>query len=282
MLHGSATNTTPRQEKTFSFRTETSQQSRQGSTALSIVGGCESRHRQSAGSLPRFAFSAIHRCSVQFLIPSFAIGGVQRFCDRPVPHQSENYKRNMGIPPYMCHPSSFLSILGHLKVDVELQEMCSNHAMGKPVTITRGGNRVRLTVAMPNGGATLVTYDTRVTSPVCGRVVYLHNDNTEVSTVGHVLLCNRVALVERNDRVHAATLLHRQPCRFTYAADHYGHRAQSCDSFGVFFHCFPCQSQSCSPKSLGSAPEKYRLHTIGPEFESPCTYVVKQAGHVDP
>lgn len=216
--HGSATNTTLRQEKTFTFRTKTSQRSRQGSTALSIVGGCESRHRQIAGSLLSFAFAAIHRCSVQFLIPSVAIEGVQRFCDRPVPHQSENYKRNV------CHPSSFLSILGHLKVDVELQEMCSKHAMGKPVTITRGGNRVRLTVAMPNGGATLVTYDTRVTSPVCGRVVYLHSDNTEVSTVGHVLLCNIVALIERNDRVHAATLLHRRSCCFIYAADHFGHR----------------------------------------------------------
>lgn len=67
-----------------------------------------------------------------------------------------------------------------LQVDVEIQEMCSNHAKGKPVTITRGGNRVRLRAVMPNGGATLVTYDTRVTSQVCGRVVYVHSDNTEV------------------------------------------------------------------------------------------------------
>lgn len=35
---------------------------------------------------------------------------------------------------------------------------------------------------MPNGGVTLVTYDTRVTSHVCGRVIYVHSDNTEVTT----------------------------------------------------------------------------------------------------
>lgn len=67
-----------------------------------------------------------------------------------------------------------------MKVDVEIEDMCSKHARGEPVTITRGGNRVRLRAAMPNGGATLVTYDTRVTSQVCGRVIYVHSDNTEV------------------------------------------------------------------------------------------------------
>ncbi|CAM9091877.1 unnamed protein product [Ectocarpus fasciculatus] len=67
-----------------------------------------------------------------------------------------------------------------VEVDVEVEEMCSKHAKRKPVTITRGGNRVRLRAVMPNGGVTLVSYDTRVTSQVCGRVVYVHNDNTEV------------------------------------------------------------------------------------------------------
>ncbi|CAN0271102.1 unnamed protein product, partial [Hapterophycus canaliculatus] len=59
--------------------------------------------------------------------------------------------------------------------------MCSKHANGKPVNITRGGNRTRLRAVMPNGGVTLVTYDTRVTSQVCGRIVYVHSDNTEVT-----------------------------------------------------------------------------------------------------
>lgn len=66
------------------------------------------------------------------------------------------------------------------KVDIEIQEMCFKHAKGNPVTIARGGNRIRLRAVMPNGGATLVTYDTRVTSKVCGRIVYVHSDNTEV------------------------------------------------------------------------------------------------------
>lgn len=65
-------------------------------------------------------------------------------------------------------------------MDIEIQEMCFKHAQGDPVTITRGGNRIRLRAVMPNGGVTLVTYDTRVTSRVCGRVVYVHSDNTEV------------------------------------------------------------------------------------------------------
>lgn len=58
--------------------------------------------------------------------------------------------------------------------------MCSKHATRKPVAITRGGNGTRLRAVMPNGGVTLVTYDTRVTSRVCGRVIYVHSDNTEV------------------------------------------------------------------------------------------------------
>lgn len=66
-------------------------------------------------------------------------------------------------------------------MDVEIEEMCSKHSKGKPVTITRGGNRVRLRAVMPNGGVALVTYDTRVTSQVCGRVIYVHRDNTEVT-----------------------------------------------------------------------------------------------------
>lgn len=74
------------------------------------------------------------------------------------------------------------------KVDVEIEEMCSKHARGEPVTITRGGNRVRLRAAMPNGGATLVTYDTRVTSQVCGRVICVHSDNTEVKPESEMTL----------------------------------------------------------------------------------------------
>lgn len=58
--------------------------------------------------------------------------------------------------------------------------MCSKHAKRTPVAITRGGNRVRLRAVMPNGGVSLVTYDTRCTSRVCGRVIYVHSDNTEV------------------------------------------------------------------------------------------------------
>lgn len=61
--------------------------------------------------------------------------------------------------------------------------MCTKHAEGKTVAITRGGNRVRLRAAMLNGGVTLVTYDTRSTSEVCGRVVYVHPDNTEVKVL---------------------------------------------------------------------------------------------------
>lgn len=78
------------------------------------------------------------------------------------------------------HPHSPLPPNNSSQVDVEIQEMCSKHATGKPVTITRGGNRARLRAVMPNGGVTLVTYDTRVTSRVCGRVIYAHSDNTEV------------------------------------------------------------------------------------------------------
>eukprot|EP00903_Cladosiphon_okamuranus_P016096 g14858.t1 len=98
---------------------------------------------------------------------------------------------NLGIKPSMAKESTPDCPRARMKekerqygmrnpVDVEIQEMCSKHAAGKPVTITRGGNRARLRAVMPNGGATLVTYDTRVTSRVCGRVIYVHSDNTEV------------------------------------------------------------------------------------------------------
>ncbi|CAM9323251.1 unnamed protein product, partial [Discosporangium mesarthrocarpum] len=67
-----------------------------------------------------------------------------------------------------------------VEVDVEIQDVCSMHARGQKVAITKGGNRVRLRTALPNGGMSLVTYDTRITSRVCGRIIYLHPDHTEV------------------------------------------------------------------------------------------------------
>lgn len=83
------------------------------------------------------------------------------------------------------------------KVDVEIEEMSSKHAKGKPVNINRGGNRTRLRAVMPNGGVTLVTYDTRVTSEVCGRVVYVHSDNTEV-------MCSLRILPQKNNTKRAS------------------------------------------------------------------------------
>lgn len=79
-------------------------------------------------------------------------------------------------------PSCLLStgLLSRRKVDVDIQETCERHSRGEAVAITRGGNRVRLQTSLPNGGQALVTYDTRYTSDVCGRVIYLHHDNTEV------------------------------------------------------------------------------------------------------
>lgn len=94
-------------------------------------------------------------------------------------------QRYCNLNPLVCNRTRLNLPFDLLKVDIEVEEMCSKHAKRKPVTITRGGNRVRLRAVMPNGGVTLVSYDTRVTSQVCGRVVYVHSDNTEVMDALH-------------------------------------------------------------------------------------------------
>ncbi|CAN0080547.1 unnamed protein product, partial [Scytosiphon promiscuus] len=101
-----------------------------------------------------------------------ADGTVQRLCERKASGQDSA----AGPSFVLVECPGFASV----EVDIEIEEMCSKHAKGEPVNIIRGGNRTRLRAVMPNGGVTLVTYDTRVTSQVCGRIVYVHSDNTEI------------------------------------------------------------------------------------------------------
>ncbi len=58
---------------------------------------------------------------------------------------------------------------------------------------------------MPNGGVSLVTYDTRCTSRVCGRVIYVHSDNTEVMHGYAPQIAKCVFRVGTEGRAHIST-----------------------------------------------------------------------------
>ena len=67
-----------------------------------------------------------------------------------------------------------------VEVDVAIDATAHAHASGVPVPIAKGGERVRVRVALPDGGRVATTYDTSVTATTRGRLALLRPDCTEV------------------------------------------------------------------------------------------------------
>ena len=65
-------------------------------------------------------------------------------------------------------------------MDLEIDSMCCGHAKGEQVPISKGGERVRSRVALPDGTAVLVKYDTKITSPFNGSIKIIRRDKTVI------------------------------------------------------------------------------------------------------
>lgn len=71
-----------------------------------------------------------------------------------------------------AHPS--------IEVDLEIESMCCGHARGETVPISKGGERVRARLNLPDGTVALLKYDTRVTSLFNGSVKLVRQDKSTV------------------------------------------------------------------------------------------------------
>ena len=67
-----------------------------------------------------------------------------------------------------------------VEIDAEIQHTAVHHARGVQVPVSKGGERVRVRLALPDGGRVLTTYNTKVTATVCGKLVCLRPDGTEI------------------------------------------------------------------------------------------------------
>ena len=67
-----------------------------------------------------------------------------------------------------------------LEVETDIDHTARHHVRGMQVAIAKGGERVRARLALPDGGKVYTTYNTKVTATVCGRLIALRPDGTEL------------------------------------------------------------------------------------------------------
>lgn len=65
-----------------------------------------------------------------------------------------------------------------VEMDLEIDAMCRGHSLGLEVPINKGGERVRSRIALPDGTAMMIKYDTRVTAKSNGSLKLLRRDKT--------------------------------------------------------------------------------------------------------
>ena len=67
-----------------------------------------------------------------------------------------------------------------VETDLAIDSISKDHASGKLVPISRGGDRVRMRVVAPDGTALIVKYDTRVTATYNGSIKMVRRDRTSL------------------------------------------------------------------------------------------------------
>ena len=67
-----------------------------------------------------------------------------------------------------------------VEFDVEVNQQAIAYARGAQVAICKGGDRIRSRTAFPDRSYCLSTFDTRFTSEVCGRLIAVRPDRTEI------------------------------------------------------------------------------------------------------
>ena len=79
-------------------------------------------------------------------------------------------------PKYLVEAKGFAAV----EVDIEVDQQAAAFANGEEVAISKGGDCVRTVTAFPDGSYALTTFDSRITSPVNGRVIAVRPDRTEL------------------------------------------------------------------------------------------------------
>jgi len=80
------------------------------------------------------------------------------------------------VPQILVSAKGFASVC----LEYEVDKQANAYANGEQIAISKGGDRVRTRTCFPDGGYALTTFDTRITSRVCGRVISVRPDRTEV------------------------------------------------------------------------------------------------------
>ena len=70
--------------------------------------------------------------------------------------------------------------LPSVEVDLDIDRMSFRHAQGLQVPIAKGGERVRARIALPDGTALLIKYDTRITSVTNGSLKLVRRDRSVI------------------------------------------------------------------------------------------------------
>jgi hypothetical protein len=83
----------------------------------------------------------------------------------------------------VTHPEgslTFVSKVGlpSLEVDTEQDRVSTEHSRGIKAPLAKGGDKVRLRIALPDGSAGMIKYDTRITSDVNGSIKLVRRDRT--------------------------------------------------------------------------------------------------------
>ena len=68
--------------------------------------------------------------------------------------------------------------LPSMEVDTELDRISGDHSKGIKVPLAKGGDKVRMRIALPDGSAAMIKYDTRITSKVNGSLKLVRRDRT--------------------------------------------------------------------------------------------------------
>ncbi len=95
---------------------------------------------------------------------------------------------NLFVPYILVEAKGFAAV----EFDVEVDLQARNYAHGKQVAISKGGDRIRSRTAFPDGSYALTTFDTRITSPLCGRVIAVRPDRTEIVASDDGVVVHRV------------------------------------------------------------------------------------------
>jgi hypothetical protein len=87
-----------------------------------------------------------------------------------------------------------------LEIDVEIDKISRMHSKGHTVPIAKGGDKIRTKVAMPDGTAVMIKYDTRVTSTYNGSIKAIRRDKSIIYAMDGGIL-NFVTSDEWNEKV---------------------------------------------------------------------------------